>query len=146
MTRPLSMLALLTILSIGFVACGGEEDNNTSTEADMASSSDDMGGGPNIPDLTNPVADDAAAIMAGEMLYQQCSGCHGADGTSTALPNINRPMTDAAAQESDGYMYTVIEKGGAGVGISTGMPKYGDSLSMEEIWQVVSYVRTLAPQ
>lgn len=139
MIRNLSLFALLSITCLGLTACGEAEDDNNKTQNNSTT------GGVTIPELTNPFAGDAAAATAGATLYSSnCSGCHGPDGGPTTASN-NKDLRIAAAMVTDGYLFTIVEKGGPGVGLSASMPPYGGSLSEDEIWQVATHVRTLAP-
>ncbi len=95
------------------------------------------------PDQTNPFAwDDAGAIQAGEPLYQtQCTLCHGADG-SGALPNapdFTSPGVNAEFKGNPGSFFCSLTEG------KGAMPAYGDSLSVEERWQVLTYLASLLP-
>jgi mono/diheme cytochrome c family protein len=95
------------------------------------------------PDQSNPFAwDDISAIQAGEPIYEaQCALCHGADG-SGALPNAPDFTSTEVNAEFIGnpgvYFCSLTEGKGA-------MPAYGDSLSVEERWQVLTLIGSLVP-
>lgn len=95
------------------------------------------------PDQNNPFAwDDADAIQVGEPIYQaQCAFCHGADG-SGALPNapdFTSPEVNAEFIGNPGVFFCSLTEGKAS------MPAYEDSLSVEERWQVLTYLASLLP-
>jgi mono/diheme cytochrome c family protein len=90
---------------------------------------------------SNPFAwDDATAISAGNAIYSQsCGGCHGADGAG-ALPRAP-DFTTAAAQDelrATGSEFLCIVAEGR-----RGMPGWKESLSVEQMWQVLTYIGTL---
>jgi mono/diheme cytochrome c family protein len=85
---------------------------------------------------------DAQAIQAGGSIYDsQCAACHGADG-SGGLPNtpdftssaINR---DLRANPNASYC-ALAEGEGA-------MPGFQRTLTTDQIWQVITFLRSLAP-
>ncbi len=102
-------------------------------------------------EMNNPFAGDAAAAEAGQVLYQaNCASCHGATGqgdgpASTALyPRpANLADADMMADLSDGYIFWRISEGGMMEPFNSQMPPWKGTLSEEEIWQVITYMRTL---
>ena len=97
----------------------------------------------NRPDKSpekNPFAGDAQAIESGRLKFRMsCSGCHGlrAKGGRSG-PDLTRGAF--AAGDTDADLYRVIAKGVPGAE----MPGFSDSFEPDELWQVVSYVRSLA--
>jgi len=94
-------------------------------------------------DLANPFAwDDQAAIQAGRELFgAQCALCHGSDA-SGGLP-LTPDFTSAEANEElladpGGHFCVLTEGEGA-------MPAFANSLSVEERWQILTYLGSLAP-
>lgn len=92
---------------------------------------------------TNPFAwDDAAVIETAAGRYQdQCAMCHGEDG-SGGLPNtpdftLIELQTDLRA--NPGSYYCTLSQG---VGA---MPAYGERLSSEERWQLITFLGSLGP-
>jgi len=94
-------------------------------------------------DQSNPFAwDNAEAIQAGQEIYLAlCAVCHAADGTG-ALPGApdftTEEVNSELISESGRYYCSIAEGVGA-------MPAFGASLSDEELWQVVTYLDSLAP-
>lgn len=101
--------------------------------------------------VQNPFMPDAETIAAGGALYQQnCASCHGAAGMgdgeagkalnpSPALPAYMIQMPMAV----DEYMLWSISDGGEAFG--TAMPAFKDTLSRDEIWKIVAYMRAGFP-
>ncbi len=95
-----------------------------------------------------------SSLMAAEkvtsLFNELCSVCHGTggkgDGPSAAgLHPRPADFTNCkvTAAESDETLYTIIKRGGQSVGRSTVMPSWGESLSDEQIRELVAYIRSL---
>jgi glucose/arabinose dehydrogenase/mono/diheme cytochrome c family protein len=85
----------------------------------------------------NPLAGQSAAIPAGAKLYAfSCAACHGvaAQGTGN-IPALSSGPTQAAA---DGELFWFITVGS----VANGMPAWS-SLSEEQRWQIVAYLKSL---
>lgn len=99
----------------------------------------------------NPLEPDAETILAGGFLYgQYCASCHGRYGMGDGVdanslsPSpallafmIQMPMT------VDEYLLWSVAEGGEAFG--SDMPAFKDTLSRDEIWQVVTYMRAGFP-
>lgn len=78
--------------------------------------------------------DSIEQLAAGQEVYAtNCAGCHGADGTGTA---IGRPLTSIAIQEPDRAVHYASVRDGKG-----SMPAFGERLNDDEIDAAISYVR-----
>jgi len=92
----------------------------------------------------------ADAIAAGGRLFQEnCASCHGdrADGHGPASVGLDPPPANfragtVLAQHSDAYLYYRVSAGKPG----TAMPSFHGALGETQRWQVVSYLRSLAPR
>lgn len=92
-------------------------------------------------------------LREGKQLYDQaCASCHGDDGkgVTTGL-GVKTPLPDLAwcvfnSEEPDQDWALVIAKGGPAIGRSIDMPSFGDSLTEEQIRQVIAYTRTFCPE
>ena len=86
----------------------------------------------------NPYQDKADAVAAGSKLYgQHCAKCHGAD-----LQGVrNKPSlhSETVQHATDGELFWKITEG------KKPMPTYEKLLSATDRWNVVNYIRTLAP-
>jgi mono/diheme cytochrome c family protein len=91
----------------------------------------------------------AGDAASGKALYlRYCAGCHGEDGrgeAKTFRPSVgNLAVKDLMDQVPDEYLFTVIKKGGAAVGKNAAMPAWEKQLDDPAIWDIVTFVRTLA--
>jgi len=95
---------------------------------------------------------ESADISKGKALYETyCTSCHGMSGkgdgpAAVSLRPKPRDLTDATYMSSlnDQYFYDVINKGGTAVGKSPFMPAWGNTLSDEDIADIISYIRSLS--
>ena len=99
------------------------------------------------PALTNPVEATSESLARGEDLYgTKCAKCHGADGNGTG-PSTHGIDADprklwvwgSAGDAADGYLFSIISDG------RTDMPPWGLVLSETERWDLVNYIKSLAP-
>jgi mono/diheme cytochrome c family protein len=105
------------------------------------------GGNPEAKKLKNPVAATPDSIKAGQASFQKyCRFCHGADakGNGPMAPKDSHPsdLTDAKWDrgDSDGEIFTVIKEG---AGPKFEMKGFKSKMTDQEIWQVVTYLRSL---
>jgi mono/diheme cytochrome c family protein len=98
---------------------------------------------------TNPLAANARTLDSGRNLFQQqCVRCHGVSGAGDGPDGTKlnpRPANIAASgrmpMATDGYLFWTIAEGGAPVG--SAMPAFKQTLKEDEIWKIISYLRTL---
>jgi glucose/arabinose dehydrogenase len=87
--------------------------------------------------IKNPYTESAQAIDAGKALFaQSCASCHGPAGAG--MGNVPSLVTGPAQTASDGAIFWYITKGD----VDNGMPSW-KSLSEDQRWQVVSYIKSL---
>jgi mono/diheme cytochrome c family protein len=102
-------------------------------------------------DLVNPLEGNGPAIQRGNEAYDAlCIQCHGAQGRGdgTDIQGMEPPPGDLSnasrmATLSDGYIFWRISEGGSFIPFNSMMPAWGTLLSDAEIWELVSYLRTL---
>ena len=90
-------------------------------------------------------------LRLGQATYQHyCQTCHGEKGVGDGFNAFNldprpRDISDPAFQKkkTDADLADAIQRGGAGVGLSSLMPPWGRTLSRPQIDQVVLYLRSL---
>lgn len=103
-------------------------------------------------DKTNPMAGNQTAADAGKQTFgTNCTPCHGTDakGDGPAAASLNPKPADLADLESsfsDAYIFWRISEGGAMSPFNSQMPSWKNTLSEDQIWQVVTYLRTLNKQ
>lgn len=102
------------------------------------------GGNPEAAKIKNPTAGSPESAAAGKRIYTRlCSRCHGADGkgdgsaASAPVPDLTDDKWDYGG--SDGEIFSVIHDG-----VSADMDGYAARLSDADIWNVVSFVRSVA--
>ena len=100
------------------------------------------------------IALQAARLSAAEgtatLFKELCSVCHGADGkgdgpSAKGLEPKPADFTNCKVmgKDSDDVLSKIIKGGGQSVGRSTVMPAWGDSLSDQQIRELVKFIRSL---
>ena len=84
----------------------------------------------------------------GADLYQRyCRGCHGEEGKGDALvfmPHVNNLTKKGYIDQlPDSYLLLAILKGGPGIGKSNYMPAWEGTLSKEQMFDLIAYIRSL---
>ena len=89
--------------------------------------------------LRNPMAGDVRAIEAGRVMFRMyCASCHGLHATGgRSGPDLTRGTF--AEGDTDADLYRVVSNGVPGAE----MPAFGNRLDKDDLWQVISYVRSL---
>jgi cytochrome c oxidase cbb3-type subunit 3 len=87
--------------------------------------------------LNNPYEGNAYAISEGQRLFEQynCAGCHFHGGGGIGPPLMDEEWIYGS---SPANIYTTIVEGRP-----NGMPSYGGHIPDNQIWQLVSYVRSV---
>jgi mono/diheme cytochrome c family protein len=95
----------------------------------------------------NPVAVDDQSLAAGKALYaKHCLSCHGATGVGNgpAAKDLEKSPGDlskpALWDETDGAIFWKLSTG------KKPMPTFDTLTTETERWQIINYVRTLAPK
>jgi cytochrome c oxidase cbb3-type subunit 3 len=88
-------------------------------------------------DTANPLAGKADAIEAGHALFgkMNCAGCHAYDLTGGMGPDLTDGSWQYGGKPGEIY-HTIAE------GTPRGMPAWKDKMTVDEIWQVVSYIQS----
>lgn len=97
----------------------------------------------------NPLPDTPQAIADGKVAFSHyCAACHGNDGQNTGVPFADRmsppvPLLSSAEVQSytDGQLKWIIDFGIR----PSGMPASKGTLSDDEIWSIVTFLRHLPP-
>lgn len=142
MKKNFYLLMLISLMGIMILsACGSSQPTAKSDESVPAPAE--------YADLENPLGSDAAT--AGKAVFDsKCATCHGesgkGDGPGGAALNPRPGDMTKLGAKSDGYIFWRISEGGTVDPFKTQgslMPAWKNILSEKEIWQVVTYVRTL---
>ena len=100
----------------------------------------------------NGCAKDEAVERGWSLYHHYCISCHGnkgrGDGFNAAyLDPKPRDHSDSKeeymATKENKQLFDAVSKGGRGIAKSQLMPSYGHTLSENEIWSLVAYMRTL---
>ena len=135
------MRRIVFVMLVGTVmlaACGGTQSSSSANEnATLAPVPAEYAG------LTNPLGE-AAATEGAEIFRTNCEMCHGARGhgdgpAGQALDPKPRNLANLQAQAGDDFLFWRISEGKPG----TSMVAFKGILSEEQIWQLVSFIRTL---
>ncbi len=100
---------------------------------------------PAVGGRANPVLSTGESIALGRELYQQrCVGCHGIGGLGDGpdAATLNPPPAKLPLHvplHGDGDIFAFIEGGFPG----TAMPAFRGTLTEEQMWNLVNYLRTL---
>jgi len=129
-----ALLAFLVWVALGLSACGGGGADANATLAPIPA---DFAG------KTNPLGTDAAAAGA-SVFKTNCEACHGPEGhgdgpAGAALDPAPRNLAELQSVVGDDYLFWRIYSGKQG----TSMVAWKGILTDEQIWQVVSFIRTL---
>lgn len=95
----------------------------------------------------NPIEASEASLAQGKVVYvKECASCHGdkGKGDGPAVKDLEKKpgdLTSSKTQEqSDGALFWKITEG------NKPMASYEKTLSEEDRWHVINYLRTLAPK
>lgn len=143
---------LIILMLIGTYGCSDLQ----STQSSLLDTEGEQVERPEPPeefaDLTNPLAGDEQAIEEGAKLYQaNCSSCHGVtgQGDGPAAGGLEPKPRNLALEQShldDAYLFWRISEGGLMEPFRSVMPAWKGLLNEEQIWQIISFLRTLSPQ
>ncbi len=102
---------------------------------------------PSWRDLKSAVPPTQRSLLHGKQIFlTNCIGCHGqyGDGRGPASQymkpdpgNFNRPELQLAASDGQYYQYLLFGLPG------TSMPAWGDYLTVQDIWDVINFLRTI---
>src|SRR5690349_5352188 len=136
MRKKILFLILANVLILS--ACSSSESPSGSNEnATLAPVPTQYAG------LTNPLGAEAASQGA-EIFKTNCEMCHGPQGhgdgpAGQALDPRPRNLTELQAKAGDDFLFWRIREGKPG----TSMVAWKGILTDQQIWQVISFIRTL---
>ncbi len=102
-------------------------------------------------DIKNPLAENPEAIARGKDLFEEnCAMCHGDNGEGDIGPSVvddvflyvkgNLPDNDYYEIINNGTDEGIVVEGRTAKG---GMPPFGDELQKDEIWSILSFIRSI---
>ncbi len=129
---------LFVLLSVLLAACGAPQSSQASDPVTVIVTVP-----PEYTGLTNPLGADAAEAGA-KVFATNCASCHGEMGhgdgpVATSLTPRPVNLANLQATSSDDYLFWRISTGRSG----TAMVGWKGILADEQIWQVVTFLRTL---
>lgn len=102
-------------------------------------------GGGGLKDLTQTSSRERDLVSGREIYANICIRCHGIDGKGQGEMQFTPPVADLTApavqSKLDARLFKTVHDGKA----NTAMGAWREALSDDEIWDVLAYVRTLAP-
>lgn len=133
-------LAVFVLSALVLAACGGGGSGNGNGNAPAEVPAPYAG-------MTNPVAGDEAAATAGADVYAtNCASCHGDTGLGDGAAGSAldpKPAALAGTTRADDYLFWRISEGGAMAPFNSSMPAFKGVLSEEQIWQTITFIKTL---
>lgn len=122
-------------LVIFISACGTSGSSNTQISVDVVPVE--------YAGLTNPLGADAE-VRGAETFQSTCASCHGEGGrgdglASSALNPKPKNLVALQTQVGDDYLFWKISEGSLG----TAMLGWKGILTEEQIWELVTFIRTL---
>ena len=86
-------------------------------------------------------------VLSGQVLYSTiCIRCHGVDGKGGGKMKFTPPAADLTSQavqgKLDARLFKIVHDGKS----NTAMGAWREALTDDEIWDVLAYVRRLAPE
>ena len=86
----------------------------------------------------NPYENDPVALQEGRRLFvwYNCAGCHGGHGGGGMGPSLRDPSWRFGS--SDAHIFASITEGRG-----QGMPAWGTKIPQEQIWKIVTYIKSM---
>ncbi len=136
--------ALAALAALGLAACDREDrrfrENPPSAPPGSTVRLSALQPGPAVTSVraSNPYDNNAYASSEGQRLYgwYNCAGCHANGGGGMGPPLMDDRWIYGSAPEN--IYATIVE------GRPNGMPSFGGRIPSSQIWQIVSYVRSMS--
>jgi len=128
------LLGILVLGSLVLAACGGGGQSTVTVPTEYAGK-------------TNPLGADAAT--AGKTTFdERCASCHGTTGAgdgpaAAGLDPKPANLVEAVKTVGDDFLFWRVNEGGGMEPFNSAMPSWKGIFSEEEIWQVITYIKTL---
>lgn len=100
-------------------------------------------------ELTNPLPSSPENISAGRILYSiNCTSCHGESGLGDGVAgkSLDPPPADLVSSlsmpmSSDSFLFWSVSAGGSA--FNSAMPAFESVLTVNQRWQIITYLRQL---
>ena len=137
MIRKMFVLLCASVLILAACSTSNENSGASNENATLAPVPTEFAG------RSNPLGADAAGAGA-DVFHTNCQACHGPQGhgdgpAGQALDPKPRNLAELQAGAGDDFLFWRIYEGKPG----TSMVAWKGILTDEQIWQVVSFIRTL---
>lgn len=99
--------------------------------------------------MVNPMSNQENDVSEGRTLFESnCSSCHGinGEGDGPAAAGLEPPpqnLSQSQADLSDAYLFWRISEGGLMEPFDSVMPAWRGILNEDQIWQIITFLRTL---
>jgi len=129
-----SLFIIIISSTLMLMACGASPTESVETPAAVPAE---------FAGATNPLGPEAAAVGA-KIFKSNCELCHGPQGHGDGIAGQSlepRPknLANLQAMVGDDFLFWRIHEGKSG----TAMVAWNGILTDEQIWQIVSFIRTL---
>src|SRR5438309_135480 len=144
-SRHFGLVTAIACLALAAEGCGRHKSElrpappRTAIYANAATESDlHPGGAQPLVQVNNPYEGNASAIAEGQRLFSwyNCSGCHANGGGGMGPPLMDDEWIYGSSPEN---IYNTIVQGRP-----NGMPSFAGKIPSPQIWQLVTYVRSLS--
>lgn len=137
MTRHFAIAVVGSWLAFGLLGAGDvhAQEDTTEVEQDSAEAEQDSA---QQNGLTNPYEGDEEAVAEGKKLWMKynCYGCHGTAGGGGMGPALVDSKWKYGRSDAD--VFETISKGRG-----QGMPAFGEQIPEDEMWKIITYLRSL---
>jgi mono/diheme cytochrome c family protein len=104
-----------------------------------------VAGGASVKELN--VSQPERDVLSGRVIYSTiCIRCHGVDGKGDGQMKFTPPVANLTSPAVQGKLDARLFKSVHDGKTNTAMGAWRESLTDDEIWDVLAYVRTLAPE
>lgn len=148
--RPAATAGLVLLFLAGAAAAGAQPEVSALAASGEVAMSPTLTVPRSALGIANPYAGDPASAARGKVVYQQnCQACHGIDGDGRGPAGANlriHPPTFHNPQHflapgMDGAHFWVVQHGDSHPG---GMPSWQGTLTDQQIWDAINYVKQIA--